>query len=154
MPGIGLTPVGSFLVLIALFVVLIGPVNYYLLRRWRRLYLLLVTVPAGAALRDAALFAYALICDGLGVRVRVRGLIEIDQRVGRTVSWSRQSYYAGLAPSQGLASPNGRPCIRSSCSPMERRWRFATPVRQWSGRRTRIWSAGYLSFPVDRRNCW
>lgn len=104
-PGIGLTPVGVFLVLIALFVICIGPINYYLLRRRRRLYLLLLTVPAGAGLVTVALLAYALICDGLGVRVRVRGLIELDQRAGRAVSWSRQSYYAGLAPSGGLRFP-------------------------------------------------
>ena len=53
----------------------------------------------------AALFAYALISDGLGVRVRVRSFTEIDQRAGRAVSWSRQSYYAGLAPSGGLTFP-------------------------------------------------
>jgi hypothetical protein len=104
-PGIGRAPVGSFLILIAAFVVVIGPVNYFLLRRKRRLYLLLVTVPLGAALVTAALFAYALISDGLGVRVRVRSFTEIDQRAGRAVSWSRQSYYAGLAPSGGLTFP-------------------------------------------------
>ena len=86
-----------------MFVILIGPVNYLLCCvAGGDCTCCLVTVPAGAALVTAALFAYALISDGLGVRVRVRGLMEIDQRVGRTVSWSRQSYYAGLAPSQGL----------------------------------------------------
>ena len=65
-PGIGRAPVGSFLILIAVFVIVIGPVNYFLLRRKRRLYLLLVTVPLGAALVTLALFAYALISDGLG----------------------------------------------------------------------------------------
>ena len=104
-PGIGRAPVGSFLILITAFVIVIGPVNYFLLRRKRRLYLLLVTVPLGAALVTLALFAYALISDGLGVRVRMRSFTEIDQRAGRSVSWSRQSYYAGLAPSGGLTFP-------------------------------------------------
>ena len=98
-------PVGSFLILITAFVIVIGPVNYFLLRRKRRLYLLLVTVPLGAALVTLTLFAYALISDGLGVRVRMRSFTEIDQRAGRSVSWSRQSYYAGLAPSGGLTFP-------------------------------------------------
>ena len=104
-PASACAPVGSFLILITAFVIVIGPVNYFLLRRKRRLYLLLVTVPLGAALVTLALFAYALISDGLGVRVRIRSFTEIDQRAGRSVSWSRQSYYAGLAPSGGLTFP-------------------------------------------------
>jgi hypothetical protein len=103
--GVGAAPVGTFLLLITLFVVVIGPVNYLLLRRYRRLNLLLVTVPLGAGLVTLALFSYALIADGLDVRVRVRGIVEMDQPNGRMVSWSRQSYYAGLAPSQGLSFP-------------------------------------------------
>src|SRR6266478_2253668 len=71
-PGVGLTPVVQFQILISLFVIGIGPVNYLLLRRWRRLGLLLITVPASAAIVTLALFGYALIHDGLGVRVRAR----------------------------------------------------------------------------------
>ena len=52
-PGVGEAPVVSFLLLVSLFAVVIGPVNYVLLGRSRRLYLLLLTVPAGAAHRHA-----------------------------------------------------------------------------------------------------
>ncbi|MHB0960946.1 MAG: hypothetical protein ACYC0X_33720 [Pirellulaceae bacterium] len=120
-PGIEGTPVGTFLVLITFFVILIGPVNYFVLRRYRRLYLLLVTVPAGAALVTATLLAYALISDGLGVQVRVRGLIEVDQRTGRMTSWARQSYYAGLAPSQGLRFSERTAVYPIEQQPMARR---------------------------------
>ena len=41
------------------FVFLIGPVNYFLLKRSRRLYLLLVTVPLGSALIIGSLFGFA-----------------------------------------------------------------------------------------------
>ncbi len=101
-PDVGLAPVGMFRVLITLFVIVIGPVNYFLLRRWRRLHLLLFTAPICAAVVTAALFAYALIADGFGTRVRVRSFTEIDQRRGAAASWSRQSYYAGLAPRGGM----------------------------------------------------
>ncbi|MCL4204340.1 MAG: hypothetical protein KJ000_17795 [Pirellulaceae bacterium] len=104
-PGVGRAPVGSYLVLITLFVIVIGPVNYVWLRKWKRLYLLLVTVPVGAALVTLALMNYALLTDGLGVRVRVRSYAHLDQRTGQAASWSRQSYYAGLAPSRGMQFP-------------------------------------------------
>jgi hypothetical protein len=142
-PGIGLTPVGAFLIVIALFVVFIGPVNYFLLRRWRRLYLLLVTVPAGAALVTGALFAYALICDGLAVRVRVRGLMEIDQRSGRTVSWSRQSYYAGLTPADGLRFPADAAVFPIELTPTERANRARGYRVDWDGEQHL--AAGFIS---------
>lgn len=103
--GTGRVPVWSFLVLITGFVVVIGPVNYILLKRWRRLFLLLVTVPLGAAIITFSLFSYALISDGLGVRVRARSFTRLDQRTGMAATWARQSYYAGLAPSGGLRFP-------------------------------------------------
>lgn len=106
-PGVGLAPVGMFRVLISLFVVLIGPVNYLLLRRWRRLYLLLVTVPLCALLVTGLLFTYAIFSDGFSSRVRVRSYTWLDQRHGEAVCWSRLSYYAGLSPARGLTfSPN------------------------------------------------
>ncbi len=106
-PGVGAAPVMAFRILITLFVIVIGPVNYWLLSRWGRLHLLLVTVPVGAFLVTSTLFLYAVLSDGLGVRARVRSFTLLDQTRGRCVSWSRQSYYAGLAPSEGLVFPRG-----------------------------------------------
>lgn len=100
--GIGQAPVLSFVIFISLFVTLIGPVNYYYLQRRHRLYLLLVTVPAGALLVTFGLFMYAVIVDGLGVKSRVRSMTMIDQRAGTGAAVSRQAYYAALAPSQGF----------------------------------------------------
>ncbi len=69
-PGVGLAPVTQFQVFITLFMLAIGPVNYFVLRRLGKLNLLVVTVPAGALLVTLALIAVALLADGLGVRVR------------------------------------------------------------------------------------
>ncbi|MCL6501482.1 MAG: hypothetical protein K6T86_02275 [Pirellulales bacterium] len=101
-PGVGLVPRWTFLLLISVFVVVIGPVNYFWLKRQRKLYLLPVLVPSVALLVTLGLFVYSMVADGLGVRVRARSLTEIDQRAGRVTTWSRLSYYAGLAPSGGL----------------------------------------------------
>jgi hypothetical protein len=100
--GVGKAPLNAFRVLISLFVLAIGPFNYYLLRRFRRLHLLVVTVPVSAAAVTLALFAYAIFSDGLGTRVRVRSVTQINQRTGQTECWARLSYYSGLAPGDGL----------------------------------------------------
>jgi len=119
-PGVGLAPVMAFRVLITLFVLAIGPLNYVLLRRWKSLHLLVITVPLSAAAVTLALFAYALVADGLGTRVRARSFTHIDQRRGRAACWSRLSYYAGLSPSGGLAFPPDVAVIPYEAFPAER----------------------------------
>ncbi|HET6880007.1 MAG TPA: hypothetical protein VFI31_07620 [Pirellulales bacterium] len=104
--GVGMAPVTEFRVLITAFVLAIGPLNYFWLRRRGRLHLLVIVVPLAAFTVTLALFAYALVADGLDVRVRARSITHLDQRTGHAVCWSRISYYAGLAPSAGLAFPD------------------------------------------------
>jgi len=104
-PGVGLAPVTEFYILITLFALGIGPVNYFLLRRWKKVHLLMFTVPGGAAAVTLLLMLYAVVSDGLGVRTRVRSFTRIDQRSGEATCWARLSYYAGLAPSGGLVFP-------------------------------------------------
>lgn len=99
---VGLPPIGAYRVLITVFVLGIGPLNYWLLRRSGRLHLLLFTVPAAALLVSVALVGYVFVADGLTSRLRSRSYTEIDQRTGQAVSWARLSYYAGLAPADGL----------------------------------------------------
>lgn len=106
-PGVGLAPVRSFQVFITLFVLGIGPLNYWLLRRRQRLHLMVLTVPLSAAVVTAMIFGYALVADGLGIRVRARSITRLDARRGEATTWTRLSYYAGISPSKGLEfSPN------------------------------------------------
>jgi tetratricopeptide (TPR) repeat protein len=100
--GVGRAPVGAFQVLITVFAVVIGPVNYFFFRQRRRLYLLILTVPALAIAVSGILFGYSLASDGFAVRTRVRSITLLDQVRGEGVSLSRISYYAGLAPTGGL----------------------------------------------------
>jgi hypothetical protein len=104
--GVGLAPVTEFRVLITAFVLMIGPLNYFWLRRRGRLHLLVIVVPAAACLVTCGQFGFAILADGLDVRVRARTFTRLDQRSGQAVCWSRISYYAGLAPSGGLAFPD------------------------------------------------
>jgi hypothetical protein len=101
-PGVGVPPVKTFLALITLFALVIGPVNYVFLSRRKRLTLLMVSVPVGGVLATVTLLLFAIISDGLGARVRTRSLTMLDQQQGQAVTWSRQTYYCGLTPSSGL----------------------------------------------------
>jgi hypothetical protein len=104
-PDVGLAPVFEFQVLISLFVIGIGPVNYWLLKRRGQLPLLLLTVPTAAVATTLVLFAYGLLSEGVSTRVRARSFTMLDQRAGEAVCWARLSYYAGIAPAEGLRMP-------------------------------------------------
>jgi hypothetical protein len=104
-PGVGMAPVREFQVLITLFVVVIGPLNYWMLKRWKRLHLMILTVPLAAAAITLGLFAYAIASDGFDTKVRSHSFTALDQRTGDAACWSRLSYYSGLAPGGGLTMP-------------------------------------------------
>lgn len=104
-PGVGVAPVTTFELLITLFVILIGPVNYFVLRSIGRLNFLIVTVPLGALMVTFVLMSYAVLSDGLSTKSRIRTVTLLDQTTGHGASWSRQAYYAGLASTSGLTYP-------------------------------------------------
>jgi hypothetical protein len=126
-PGVGVAPVGQFQILVTLFAIVIGPLNYWLLKRSNKLPLLLATVPIAAAITTALLFAYGLLVDGFDVRARARTLTLLDQQSGEAVSWGRLSYYAGIAPREGLAVPSDQLMY-----PIMPRWMAS----RWGGRAT------------------
>ena len=143
-PGTGQAPVLSFLVFITLFVVIIGPVNYYVLQARRRLYMLLLTVPAGAFLVTLGLFVYAMFTDGLGVKSRVRSYTAIDQRAGVAASTSRQAYYASMAPSRGLQFQDDTFIVPFIHEPTRRGQRSIRRIVNWSDQNQQL-KSGYLS---------
>ncbi|MEW4455823.1 hypothetical protein AB1L30_24355 [Bremerella sp. JC817] len=116
-PGVGKAPALTFALLITMFVILIGPVNYFMLRMSGRLNLLLFTIPAGALFVTLSLMAYAVVMDGFGTTARVRTVSHLNQRDGTGVSWSRQAYYASLALNSGLKFPKDAKVTELEYSP-------------------------------------
>ena len=104
-PDVGTAPVFAFQLLISLFVIGIGPLNYWLLKRSNQLPLLLVTIPMASLAATVLLLAYGFFADGIRVRVRARSLTLLDQHAGEAICWTRLSYYAGIAPPDGLQMP-------------------------------------------------
>jgi hypothetical protein len=101
-PGIRGVPVYGFMVLITAFAVLIGPVNYFYLKRKRLLWLLLVTVPATALVTSVLLVGYSVAAHGFGIRSRIRSLTVLDQKSQQAVTVARLALFAGVAPSRGM----------------------------------------------------
>lgn len=139
--GVGAAPVIPFLVLITGFVLAIGPANYLVLRKWNRLYLLLFTVPIGALIVTSGLLAYAFLGDGLSTRLRARSFTLLDHTSGEAISWSRQSYYAGLPPSDGIDFPSTAAVYPIVYAPDEEH--NSTPLLRWTKDR-QILARGYL----------
>jgi len=101
-PGVGAVPMLAFVSLITIFAIVIGPVNYFVVRRRKQLYLLVLTIPVIAFVTSCALFGYAIIADGFGVQSRLRSFTMLDQNSKTAVSFNRISLYAGIVPSAGL----------------------------------------------------
>jgi hypothetical protein len=101
-PGVRGVPTLAFLSLISLFAIGIGPANYFLLWRKRRLSRLVLTVPAVAAVTSGVLFGYAAVAHGFGTKGRVRSVTLLDPATNTATSVSRVAVFSGMAPSRGL----------------------------------------------------
>lgn len=104
-PGVGDVPIYAFLVLMTIFTIVIGPLNYYWLKQRRRLAALVFTVPIIAAITSLTLFTYSLVSDGFSIRNRVHSFTLLDQKRQSAISLSRICLYAPFAPSAGLVFP-------------------------------------------------
>ncbi len=101
-PNVGSVPVLSMLILITLFTIVIGPVNYIYFLKKRQLAMLLITVPVIAFGSSILLLGYSTIAHGFSIKSRIRSVTFLDQKQNHAMSISRVAYYAGMAPSAGL----------------------------------------------------
>jgi len=99
-PGLGQVPVRTFFGLIALFVVVAGPVNLFVLWRRRRLTRLVVTVPLLGFGFTAAILAYGFFGEGFGIRGAVRTTAVLDQENREVAVVASRTLYAGMSPSR------------------------------------------------------
>jgi hypothetical protein len=97
-PGVGDVPYRAYLAVLLLFGVLVGPVNYMVLQRRRKLGFMLLTVPALGLVTTAILLSYGLLRDGLGLHSAARSLTILDQERHDAVSWEGRTVFAGLPP--------------------------------------------------------
>lgn len=96
--GLGQAPVTVFVLVILVFAILVGPVNFWVLRRKKKPLLALLTVPLAGFGTTIAILAYGIFHDGFGVRGVMRSWTILDQASHEAVSVSAHTLFAGLAP--------------------------------------------------------
>jgi hypothetical protein len=99
--GLG-APVRGLFLLMLLFAVVIGPVNYMLLARRKKRIWLWWTAPAIAAVASLAVFSYAMLAEGWQASARAEVLTILDENARRATTVGLTAFYAPLTPSDGL----------------------------------------------------
>lgn len=101
-PGVAEPPVYSFIAILTLFVLLVGPVAYRWTTRGHRSHLMFLIAPSLALLTTVSMFAYSILADGFGTMVRVRQLTWLDGASGDAAERTRLTLFSGISPSEGL----------------------------------------------------
>ncbi len=94
--SVGGPPVKSFLTLNTLFVLMVGPISYFFLRRHDRLYMLYFAAPALALMVSSGLFGFAMLSDGLGTKLRPQQWTWIDHEHDVVVRQDRSTFYSAF----------------------------------------------------------
>ena len=97
---VGKPPVYTFVGVITLFVLLVGPASYYVFYYLRRLYMFFVFAPVMAFVCTVGIGVYAIWGDGFGTLARIRCLTVLND-AGDGTTWTRQTYFCGLRPRDG-----------------------------------------------------
>jgi len=95
-------PVRSILTLIIVFAIGIGPVNIWLLSRWKKRMWLWWNVPLVSLATCLAVFMFSLFSEGVSSYSKNATFTLLDERVHRASTLGFASYYAPLTPFGGL----------------------------------------------------
>lgn len=104
-PGVSQPPVYTFMGLLTLFVILVGPVFYRRTMQTGRGYLIFVIAPVLAAATTLAMIGYGVIADGFGAQARVRQLTWVDGATGNAFTRTHSTLFTGIRPRDGLQFP-------------------------------------------------
>ncbi len=106
-PGVGELRYEVLLIFLLVFAALIGPVNFMVLRRIGKPFLLLVTVPAISAAASLLLFVYGAFAQGFGAKAASNSLTLLDQRSDWASTVEERAVYVPMAPAPGLRPEAG-----------------------------------------------
>jgi hypothetical protein len=100
--AVGKPPVWIFCGIVTLFGALLGPGLLVFTGRMRRRSLMIFLVPAVSLLATGAIVLYGIFHEGFDTHVRITSVQMIDQGAQQGFAWSRQNYFSGLPPREGL----------------------------------------------------
>jgi hypothetical protein len=95
-------PVRGIVLFMLLFIIVIGPLNIFLLKRKNRRTWMLWTIPAISFATTLIVFAYSLLREGVSPETRVTGLTFLDQATHHAATIGATGFYCPLTPSGGL----------------------------------------------------
>ncbi len=101
-PGVAEPPVYTFIGLLTLFTILVGPVAYRMTMKQGRGYLMFAIAPILAIATTATLLIYGVMSDGFGTQTRIRQMTWVDGVSGDAGERIRGTYFAGLRPADGI----------------------------------------------------
>lgn len=99
---VGKPPVWVFCGLVALFGALIGPGLLVFTGRMKRRSLMIFLVPAMSLIATLSIILYGVFHEGFDSYVRITSIQAIEPQSGKGFVWSRQNYFSGLPPRDGL----------------------------------------------------
>ena len=94
-------PIRGMFPLVLLFAIAIGPLNLWLLSRYKRRIWLWWDVPAISLLTCLAVFGYAAFSEGWTGHGKTASMTLLDQRTRPATTFGYVSYYCPLTPSSG-----------------------------------------------------
>ena len=80
----------------------VGPLQWWVLWRFRRRYWMLWTLPASSLLATVGVLLFPIFREGFAVRVRVDSVTILDQVGHRAATLAGLGYYSVLTPGRGL----------------------------------------------------
>jgi hypothetical protein len=129
-------PVGGMFALVLLFAVGIGPVNVWLLSRYKRRIWLWWNVPSISLLTCLAVFGYSVFSEGWSGHGKIASMTLLDQRTHHATTLGYASYFCPLTPSSGPRFSAETEVALLSEEPDRFRPRREVPERRyvdWSG---------------------
>ena len=95
-------PVRGLFLLMILFVIVIGPLNLFVLSRKKKKIWLLWTVPAISLITCLAVSGYTIFSEGWGSKSRTAAVTVLDETAHRATTMGWSAFYAPLTPGDGL----------------------------------------------------
>jgi len=105
-PNVAQPPVYTFIGLLTVFVVVVGPLAYRKFTKLGRGYLMMFVAPLLALVTTLVMFIYGLVADGLSTSARVREVTWVGDQSGAAARYCRATYFAGVRPSEGMKVPS------------------------------------------------